>query len=200
MKSFSAVFAGALCALTVCSCSMTSSLEPPVDDKALIVPQNYLGIWLCETETSYFTLDVTINKDSSKAVNIQILQKQKKPEKEFQGKWIPLYGGFFRTGDQLFLTVAANLPKVIQENHYNDDAVWMIQPRFYLLQVTEKEKELELRFVTFAEQKGKNWKAVQPSIRLKDNLVLSSTSEIQELLNSKTYRLTDPVYVLKRSN
>ena len=192
----------ALATAYLAGCSVTSSLAPSFDPKTAASPENFLGGWVCTTDSDRFDVMVSPLPDFKNAVRIQIVQTPETKKADFQEKWVPLDGIFLKIKDMYFLTVSPAIEQMLQDSKYNNSAIWMLGRLFYLVRLTPEGDGYELRFVTFAtppKSSGQAWTPVGKNIKLHEAIVLNSTREIQEFLNNGEYRLDKTVYSLVRN-
>ncbi len=201
---------GALAALFLAGCSVTSTMYPPIDRKAAVSPERFLGAWSCVTGSDRYEITVMPNKIKGNSVRIQIVQIPDKKQENFHGTWAPLGGMFLKIGEKYFLAATVDAERLLLEAERNADALWMLKPVYYLMQLTENAYGYELRFISFAAPSESGtaakaagsqiaWSPVDPKVKLlSDSLVLNSTAELQEFLKSGKYQLDKNVYPLVR--
>ncbi len=194
------LFCAVATAVVLTGCSVTASLAPYWEEAAAISPREFIGDWSCTTGSDSYRIKISGNSRSGMAVRIEIIQTSKNPDRSFHGQWVPLDGMFTRIGDEYFLSVAVAVEDMLLEAERNSAAVWMLGRFFFLLQLTPDGDGFKLRFVTFgtAPENGGGWTPVGTTVKLKDNLVLNSTAELQELLKRREYLLDQTIYSVVR--
>lgn len=175
-------------------CTVTSSIAPPFDEQTSLSPQEFYGNWVCHTDSDTYNIVISPLKDSQNAVLIQMIQNPKNKQKDFNEKWAPLYGCFSKIKGRVFLTATVHIAQVLQDAKYNESAIWMLTPRFYLLQLSPAGNGFDLQFVTFAEFSNKQWKPAGKSVKIQDGLLLNSAKEIRTMLEKGEYMTDRTVY------
>ncbi len=189
---------GIAAALFLAGCTVTSSLVPPFDEKTSLPPQEFYGNWVCRTDSDTYNIAVSPLRNSQDSILIQIVQTPGKQQKDFNGKWAPLVGKIIKVKEKCFLTATVHIAQIFQDAKYNESAFWMLSPRFYLLQLSRKDDGIDLQFATFATFSNNKWSPVGKTVKLQGGIVLNSTREIQNMLDSGEYALDQKIYHLTR--
>ncbi len=186
--------------LFLSGCSVTASLNPPIDKRAEASPEPFLGKWICSTKTDIYAIRLSPLQETGHAVRIRIQQTPRTPKERFRGTWIPLNGIFQTIRGEIFLIVAPATDEMLREADRNEQAGWLLAPLFHVLKLNPEKEGYTVRFVTFADppESGRKWRPVSDAVHLQERIVLNSAESLLELLNNGAYKLDSNCFLLIR--
>jgi hypothetical protein len=191
--------------IMVTGCNVQPLLNPPVgDSKELDAVTNkaLLGKWKTESNKTIYEGEATWCVDE-KGKTMEYLQVVATATRENKTKSLaPMIGSAFIIDNQIYMMLCVDVSKMITQNKYGEDSVWMLRPNFFIAKLTPEDANFKLEWIDFFEnsknQAGENISLpIDPLARKESNLVVNSTAELQKLLKDKKYKL-QPAIILQR--
>lgn len=186
-------------------CNVQPLLNPPVgDSKELDAVTNkaLIGKWKTSDNNVVYEGEATWGVDE-KGKTMEYLQITATATRENNNKALaPMLGGAFTIDNQTYITLCIDISKMIEQNKYDKDSIWMLRSNFFVAKLTSDGANFKLEWIDFFENSknkaGDNISLpIDPLARKENNLVVNSTQELQKLLKDKKYKLQTPI-ILQR--